>query len=144
MRVVVGPVSGESARAWLDYADAVISRLDVIAEGACYATDAMVRVFEGYVRSWRRAARGADTFVWEHDLPAEEAEFHFHAFFQVATLLAEREAEFGESLSPPEGDEFYLALINGIVVALSVENDASAEFASHLAQFWPGLERSVR
>jgi hypothetical protein len=44
-----------------------------------------------------------------------------------------------EPLGPPEGRVFYTGLVSGLLAALRQESRATAEFADHLAPFWPGL-----
>lgn len=143
MRVVVGPVSAQSAREWLGYARSVVDELERIAPGECFATPEVQEIFDGYLLAWERAASGRGDFTWESDIAAEQVEYHVHAFHQVATMLARQAELTGEPQSPPEGEEFYTALLSGVFAALQTESAASAEFAQHLGQFWPGRERVI-
>ena len=138
MRVVIGPVSVASANAWLDYADEVIDELASMAPGECFTTPEVIEVFRSYVSSWRRAAVGTD-FVWERDIPPEQAEYDMHAFQRVAEVLARRAEEQGAA-APPESEDFYAALLHGVLTALEAEGPSSAAFAEHLAEFWPGRD----
>lgn len=144
MRVVVGPVSNASARSWLDYAQGVVDELTAIAPDACFSTPEVREIFESYLAEWRRVARRRGDFVWEADIPAEQAEYHMHAFHQVAAMLAEREHQTGAASAPDESREFYVALLSSVLSALEAESAASAEFAQHLGRFWPGQEPSIR
>lgn len=140
MRVVVGPVSAQSAVAWLVYARRVVDELELLAPGECFTTPEVKAIFDGYLDEWDEvAARGGD-FCWETDIVPERVEHHVHAFHQVATMLARRAEETGQPQSPPDSDEFYTALLAGVLSALRSESQASAEFAQYLAQFWPGHE----
>lgn len=136
MRVVIGPVDAGSARAWLGYATRVIDELDAMAPGACYTTPEVLAVFRGFLQSWQAAALDRE-FLWEQDIPTEQVEYNMHAFQRVAGLLTERAEREGRQ-APPEGDDFYLALLQGVLTALEAEGPASASFAKHLAEFWPG------
>ena len=138
MRVVIGPVSVASATAWLDYADDVIGELAAMAPGECFTTPEVLEVFRTYVTSWREAAVGTE-MVWERDIPAEQVEYDMHAFQRVAEVLAKRAEERGQS-APPEGEDFYLALLHGVLAALEAEGPSSAAFAKHLSEFWPGRD----
>lgn len=138
MRVVIGPVSAASALAWLDYADEVIVELDAIAPGECFTTPEVLEVFRSYVASWRASAVG-DELLWERDIPAEQVEYHMHAFQRVAEVLDQRAEERGTA-SPPEGEDFYAAILQGVLTALDAEGPSSAAFAEHLAEFWPGRD----
>ncbi len=144
MRVVVGPVSNKSARSWLDYARSVVDDLTSIAPDECFSTPEVRDIFEAYLDEWGSAARRRGPFVWESEIPAEEVEYHMHAFHQVAGLLSQREEQTGTSAAPEESKEFYLALLSGVLSALETESDASAEFAQHLGRFWPGQELTIR
>ena len=138
MRVVIGPVSVASATAWLDYADGVIDELSAMAPAECFTTPEVLAVFRGYVTSWRAEAVGT-SMVWERDIPAEQVEYHVHAFQRVAEVLAARAEQQG-SAAPPEGEDFYLALLSGVLSALEAEGPSSAAFAKHLSEFWPGRD----
>ena len=141
MRVVVGPVSAQSANAWLAYARGVVDELDHLAPDQCFSTPEVRAIFDDYVSDWETTAAAGGTFTWQRDVAAEQAEYHVHAFHQVATMLERREQESGRHHAPPEGEEFYRALLTGVLAALEAESAASSEFAQHLLQFWPGHER---
>jgi hypothetical protein len=136
--VVIGPVSSASALAWLDYADGVLDELGAMAPGECFTSPEVIEVFRGYVTSWRASAVGPE-LLWERDIPAEQVEYDMHAFQRVAEVLAER-AEREGTAAPEEGEDFYLALLQGVLSALEAEGPASAAFAQHLGEFWPGRD----
>jgi len=137
MRVVIGPVDARSAVAWLGYADRVLDELETMAPGECFSAPETVAILRDFVSRWRRAARRDRMFLWDDEVPAERIEFAMHAFQRVVDLLAQRAAVHGRA-APPEGDEFYLALLQGVLGALQAESASSAAFADHLAEFWPG------
>jgi len=136
MRIVIGPVDAASARAWLGYAHRVLDDIGGLAPGECFTAPDTVDLMRGFVDSWSHAALGTD-FYWEEDLPAERIEYAMHAFQKVVGVLAARAEVHGRS-APPEGDDFYLALLHGVLRALESESASSAAFAQHLAEFWPG------
>jgi len=136
MRVVIGPVEARSARTWLGYAERTLDELADLAPGECFATPDTIEFLRGFLRSWELAATG-DVFLWEEDIPAERVEYSMHAFQRVVDLLARR-AEVHGRAAPPEGDAFYLAVVQGVLRALEAESAASAAFARELAEFWPG------
>ena len=143
MRVVIGPVSTQSAQTWITYAKRIVDVLDALAPGECFATPEVRSVFERYLAEWEAAAGRRDVFLWERDLPAEEVEYHVHAFHQVATMLARREEAAGEPQAPVGGEEFYAAILRGALTALDAEGPASSAFAQHLGEFWPGQELAL-
>jgi hypothetical protein len=136
--VVIGPVSAASANAWLDYADGVLDELGAMAPGECFASPQVITVFRAYVTSWRMAATGPE-LLWERDIPAEQVEYDVHAFQRVAEVLTARAEERGKA-APPEGEDFYVALLQGVLGALEAEGPSSAAFAKHLSEFWPGRD----
>lgn len=136
MRVVIGPVAGTSARAWLGYAHQVLDEIGDLAPGECFTSPDTVGLLRGFVDSWSLSAM-ADEFHWEQDVPTERIEYAMHAFQRVVEVLARRAEVDGRS-APAEGDAFYLALMNGVLRALEAESPSSAAFAEHLAEFWPG------
>ena len=129
--------------AWIGFAREVVADLDVLAPGECFSTAEVRAIFESYLEQWTAAARRDEKFVWEEDIPAEQVEYHVHAFHQAAAMLARHEEQTGERQSPAEGDEFYLALLTGVLTALEAEGPSSAAFAQYLGQFWPGRDLSV-
>lgn len=140
--MVVGPVSTQSARAWLDRARGIVDDLDATAPDECFTTPEVLAAFDHYLTEWEGVARTAgETFVWEQELSAEQVEYHVHAFQKVAELFAQRQATGAAPPAPKAAAEFRLALLHGVLAALSAEGPASAEFAQHLGQFWPGQDR---
>lgn len=115
-----------------------------MAPDACFATPEVREIFVEYLDEWARAARRRGPFVWEREIAAEEVEYHVHAFHQVASMLDARAQQEGGPRAPEDSQEFYLALLNGVLSALEAESEASASFAQHLARFWPGQEMSIR
>ena len=142
MRVVIGPVSSESAELWLGYARQVVDQLESVSPGACFANAEVRSIFDGYLADWEAEAATDGPFLWARDVPGEQLEFHMHAFHQLATALDERAAE--RVRLPEGGREFYAALLRGALGALEAENPASAAFARHLGEFWPGQELVIR
>jgi hypothetical protein len=136
MRVVIGPVDARSAQVWLTYADGVLDELGTMAPGACFTSPDTVEFLRGFVRSWELSVTG-DVFLWEEDIPAERVEYSMHAFHRVVDLMSRRAEEHGRS-APPEGDAFYVAVLQGVLRALETESASSAAFARDLAESWPG------
>ena len=128
VQVKIGPLPADSARAWLAYAEGV-----VMANMKALPIQVAAQ-FSAYLQEWGEAAQGED-FVWEGTAEPEEVEYLLHAWFNLAQAVVER----GEPGNPPEGQVFYTGLVNGLLDALRKENRATAEFAEHLAPFWPGL-----
>ncbi len=143
MRVVVGPVPARSAEAWIRHARGVLADLDALAPGECFSTPEVCAIFDFYLSEWEVMVGADEKFVWERDIPAEQVEYHIHAFHQVANMLSGPNGRRGTPGPPAEGEEFVLALLNGVLSALESEGPSSAAFAQHLGQFWPGRDLSL-
>jgi hypothetical protein len=99
--------------------------------------------FSGYLEEWSDAAASDDVFVWEGKAEPEEVEYLLHAWFKLAQAVAEqREQDPSVASPPPEGHVFYTTLVSTLLNALRAESRTTAEFAEHLAPFWPGLNDS--
>lgn len=138
--VRLGPVPSESVHSWVGYAQEVLAAVPTEAggDGVWLPSDA-VAGFEQYLDTWTRAADEAPMFTWEGEVPREEAEYLFHAFFRVATHLS-AEAETRGPRAPDGSDRFYRCLVSGLLTALDQEDAATSDFSEHLRAFWPGLE----
>jgi hypothetical protein len=140
VHVRLGPLASASAQSWIGYAEQVLSAVPTEAgsDGVWLPADA-VAGFEQYLGQWSLAAERGPVFTWEGEIPREEAEYLFHAFFRVATHLS-AQAEASEPMAPAASEAFYRALVAGLLAALDHEGDATSEFSEHLRSFWPGLE----
>jgi hypothetical protein len=133
VQVQVGPLPADSARVWLDYAKGVV------AESMRALPIQVAAQFSAYLEDWSEAA-DAEVFLWEGKAEPEEIEYLLHAWFNLArSVAAEREAT-GRPAPPAEGQVFYTGLVQALMNALRRESRTTAEFAEHLAPFWPGLE----
>ena len=135
----VGPASSASTLAWITYARAVLDRADDVA-GTAAVPDDVVRRFSGFLDQWQAAAEQHPEVSWNAEVEADELEFLAHAFLRIAEALAAEADVRGAPSAPPEADEFYQALVQGIVDALAAEDPARAQFSEQLRQAWPGLQ----
>lgn len=127
----MGPVSPESATAFVDYADAVLDT-----GGADLPAD-VVEAFRAYLSEWRLLASQGGDFQWDTDVATDTAEYLVLAFFRLAERLQEVAVIHGPA-GPPAAGEFYRLLVAALLDGLIDEGQASAEFAEHLRSFWPG------
>jgi hypothetical protein len=133
MQVQIGPLPIDSARAWLAYAK------DVVGAMIRQLPIQVAASFSAYLEEWGEAAAEGDVFLWEGKAEPEEVEYLLHAWFNLAKTVEEQRERTGEPVPPPEGEVFYNALVTGLLNALRSESRATAEFAEHLAPFWPRL-----
>lgn len=139
MRVEFGPVPSSSAIAWIDYAETVLRSGGPEPYSDTDAPTDAVSAFLTYLGEWRRAAEASEAFTWSIELPEEVAEYQVLAFYRIVRRLAEAAETRGQRLAPPEGQEFYLMLVDRLLDALASEGAGASEFAEHLRSFWPGL-----
>jgi hypothetical protein len=137
VHVEVGPTQSSSALVWIDFAESVL-RSDGPQRGPDVASDAVV-AFATYLTEWRRLAEAAPEFVWSVEVPGEVAEYQVLAFYRIAEHLAAAAAERGYPFTPPEGQAFYITLVECLLEAFAAEGPGPSEFAEHLRSFWPGL-----
>ena len=134
MRIEIGPVSRESAVAWLDYAT---SSLEILIECCPARTpDEALAGFGELIAEWREVVRRPGDFHWVTERPPSQVEFLVNALFE-AGLAIEEQHEVGRAmLRPAEADEFHLALVNQGLAALEAEGKGSAQFAEILRGEW--------
>ena len=142
MHVTLGPVPSDSVRAWVHDARSVLASMKTdpvdAGEPGVWLPPDVIETFTTYLDTWEAAA-DEETFRWDGDLSAEQAEYLMHAFFRLAHHLSETVEERGFRFMSPEGDDFYRSLVTSMVVALEQEGSSSSEFSQHLRSFWPGI-----
>jgi len=141
VRVQIGPVPATSVTAWVGYArKALVGVVGEPGSDGVWLPDDTIQTFVRYLDAWEAAATGVDEMRWDHEVPADEAEYLSHAFFRVASNLAARAEERGYSEAPAESGVFYRMLVTSFLRALEAEGQGSQEFSEHLRSFWPGME----
>ena len=144
MRVRVGPLPSAGVGLWIAYARTVISRTLVRPGdlGVEIATDDL-EAFERYLEQWERAAVAIE-FDWEAELDPDEVVRLGTTWLALAGVLSDEAEHRGYPMSPPEGEEFYQALIAGFLLALEHEGGDYAAVACQLRDEWPGLKPDQR
>ena len=103
-------------------------------------TPEVVELFEAYLDDWERTAGAGVVFEWEAEVPADEITSLGATWFLIASHLAEVAEKRGYPISPPEGEEFYRALITAFLEGLEREGGTYAAMAEELRAEWPGLK----
>jgi hypothetical protein len=143
MLVEVGPVPSASVLAWTRYARTIVEDVRDNAEDFPPPVDLQaLDAFERYLSGWQAAAATCESFRWAEDVDPETVEYLLHAWFLIASRLAAGAERRGLTLSPPEGDAFYQAIVTAVLDALEAEGRGPAHFSTHLRSFWPGLDGS--
>jgi len=126
---------------WIAYARTVIGQLLAHPDqvGASLPID-VVETFESYLDQWDDLASREPEFLWVTEVDPERVEFLGKAFLTIADGLARAAEARGYPISPPEGDPFYQALVQGFLDALAQEGRSRLEFSEQLRDEWPGLK----
>lgn len=141
MRVQVGPVTSGGVTLWVAYARTVVAQALSHSDPLIGAIPSeAIEGFESFLGIWDELADKDTEFLWIADLDPEQIEFLAHAWFGMATALANRAEKRGFPISPPEGDEFYQALVRALLDGLAQEGRSLAEFSEQLRDAWPGLK----
>jgi hypothetical protein len=141
VHVRVGPVPSGSVSIWIAYARTVLAQSMAGTQvGTRVIPMEVIEAFETLLREWEDCASRDLTFIWDAELEPEQVEYLTHAFFDLATGLAEAAEQRGFPVSPPEGDEFYYCLVKALLDALEREGGAHCDFALDLRSRWPGLK----
>jgi hypothetical protein len=134
VRVEIGPVSSDSARAWIAYAEESLAVLRRLTEQAL--SPQALEGFASLLEEWRPIADGGGQFRWSSEENPERAKYLLNALYWAGTIV-EREAEAGRArLRPQAADEFHILLIHEVLGALEHESDADAHFVEELRNVW--------
>ncbi len=141
MRVQVGPLSSAGVTLWIAYARTVVSgSLVRPSELGVPLTPEVAELFETYLDAWERAAATSAVFEWEAEVPTDQITSLGGTWFLIAAHLADVAEQRGYPISPPEGEEFYRALITAFLTALEGEGGPYAAMAEEFRAEWPGLK----
>jgi hypothetical protein len=141
MRVQVGPLPSGGVGIWIAYARTVVAQIITHPDHGDVALDAdVIEAFDRYLDEWEDLAREQSVFLWSTEVEPERVEFLGRAFFAVAASLARAAERRGYPISPPEGEEFYQALVKAFLDALAHEGRSRLEFSEQLRDEWPGLK----
>jgi hypothetical protein len=139
MKVRVGPIAKESARAWVDYALQIVQHLDNDALAyrfpAEVATDSAVLLLE-----WSaQLDDGSPDFVWDGDLEPRATRLLLRYWFNLARQFLAK-ARVGE-LEPvgPDGEEFADVLLRATLDALVAVREIEPDDATRMWKMWPRL-----
>ena len=133
MRVEIGPVPSDSARAWIGYARETVELLR--ADPGEVPPRALDR-FVGYLDEWEVPATQSDTFRWTSELSVEMLEYLTNWLYRIGVRVqAEADAGSGR-LRPTTADKFHVVLVRSMLDALEREGPGPAQFAEQLRAQW--------
>ncbi len=141
MRVQVGPLPSGGVGIWIAYARTVVAQIITHPDHTDVTLDPdVIEAFDRYLDEWEDLAREQSVFLWTTEVEPERVEFLGRAFFAIAESLARAAERRGYPISPPEGEEFYQALVKAFLDALAHEGRSRLEFSEQLRDDWPGLK----
>ena len=134
MLIEIGPVSRESAVAWLDYATVAVGELR--GSETPRVPDRAIDKFEELVTQWRQAAQPDGPFHWSADLPPEKIEFLMNALYSAGLEIERGAAEGRMTLRPAAADEFHIVMVHQVLDTLALQGGSNAEFVESLRNDW--------
>ena len=134
MLIEIGPVSRQSAVAWLDYATVAVGELR--SSETPRVPDRAIDKFEELVGQWRRAAKPAGAFHWSAELPPEKVEFLMNALYSAGLEIERGAAEGRMTLRPAAADEFHIVMVQQVLDTLALQGGSNAEFVESLRNDW--------
>jgi hypothetical protein len=132
--IEIGPVSRESAVAWLDYATIAVGELR--SSETPRVPDRAIDKFEELVTQWRHAASVGDAFHWSAELPPEKVEFLMNALYSAGLEIERGAAEGRMTLRPAAADEFHVVMVQQVLDTLALQGGSNAEFVESLRNDW--------
>jgi hypothetical protein len=132
--IEIGPVSRESAVAWLDYATVAVGELR--SSETPRVPDRAIDKFEELVTQWRRATEHDGPFHWSADQPPEKVEFLMNALYSAGLEIERGAAEGRMTLRPAAADEFHIVMVQQVLDTLALQGGSNAEFVESLRNDW--------
>ena len=134
MLIEIGPVSRQSAVAWLDYATVAVGELR--SSETPRVPDRAIDKFEELVAQWRGAAEHEGPFHWSADLPPEKVEFLMNALYSAGLEIERGAAQGRMTLRPAAADEFHVVMVQQVLDTLALQGGSNAEFVESLRNDW--------
>jgi hypothetical protein len=138
VRVDLGPVSPESAQAWISYATDTLGVLRALPDEQLpsRALDA----FASLLNEWRPIAESGKPFRWSSEEQPERVQYLLNALHVAGTMIEQEAASGRARLRPASADEFHVLLVREALSALKHESDADAQFVEQMRNVW-GIAR---
>lgn len=131
-----------SALAWIGFARSAIDAAVAGGDDQQTLTPEVEAQMRGLLDSWEADALEGPVLSLSFEIPLEEAEFLVHAFLRLSAHWTTAADRRGFDVSPPEGDEFYGALVDAVIAAMEVSEEQSGmEFGTTLRTIWPRFDR---
>lgn len=142
MHVTVSPVPSASALAWIAFAHDAVDAAAADSDDPALIDPEVAARLHRLLEGWAQQARQADVLALSFEVPPDDTEFLAHAFLRISDRWTSAADERGFDVSPSEGDEFYNALVEAVIVALEhAEDDSGVEFGEALRSNWPRFDR---
>jgi CheY-like chemotaxis protein len=140
----VGPVSSESARAWVantcEILAAVRAHPEVLDEPV---PDDVLDLFESFLEEWGAVAADTEVFRWVARADVAQVQRIVEHWAAVDRMSDEQLAELGVHWSGPEARPFFHALTAGVLDAVAAREEMR-QLADTLSGQWPLAAEDVR
>jgi hypothetical protein len=130
LRLTLGPLPGDAARAWLRYADDALERVRQSPRPFAMPPE-VVAEFRSYLDAWATAAT-AEVFSWKGEADAARVRTLMTYWLNMAQFMADGVIEDRPMMTPP-AEDFYEAVVTMILAALGDEEPA----AEVIGERWP-------
>jgi hypothetical protein len=134
VRVDLGPVSTESAQAWISYATDTLTLLRALPEDQVpsHALDG----FASLLNEWRPIAERGKPFRWSSNEQPERVQYLLNALYVAGTVIEQEAASGRARLRPASADEFHVLLVREALGALEHESSTDAQFVEQMRNVW--------
>ncbi|HMR96593.1 MAG TPA: hypothetical protein PKE05_13730 [Microthrixaceae bacterium] len=131
-----------SAIAWIEFALAAVDAAAAESDDPALIDPEVAARLHELLEGWAQQARQTDVLALSFEVPPDDTEFLAHAFLRISDRWTSAADERGFDISPSEGDEFYNALVEAVIVGLEHAEDVSGvEFGEALRSTWPRFDR---
>ncbi len=133
-------VSSQSAISWIAFARTLLG--EARGDAALALPDDAIDTLEAHLDDWEQAASIDEEMSLEAEMAPEQLEYLGHIFCRLSSHAVAQADARGYDISPTEGDEFFAALSESLIVSLEQSGETSSvEFAGALRNQWPRTDR---
>ncbi len=135
MRLRMGPLSSEGARAWTTDTLALLDALQSCADLPFSLPDEMVSLYRTILERMHDLAEGTTEFFWECDTTLEDLKPVVTYWVNIGNLTDAAVEALGGQWSRPAGEAFHSELLRSLLTQLE---ESEPVFAARLRTTWSG------
>lgn len=135
--IQLGPVPSSAARVWIRNTSAIVQAVrDHKDELGIDVPDEVTDLFLRYLAEWLDVAEAHDEFYWAAAADVRNARRLIEYWAAIDALTDEQMARLGVTWSPPEGEQFFVALTTAVLEALARHDSTDDLVAMLRRQRW--------